>query len=89
MLEAKRMCEQLMTTTLCNIQQVDEVSHALTGPLVRNDVKTIAHHLQAINAPLIEGLYRAAGLATLPLINSEAQRASLASQLTNHVKENT
>jgi predicted short-subunit dehydrogenase-like oxidoreductase (DUF2520 family) len=82
--QAKHMCEQLMGNTLQNIQGVDEIAQALTGPLMRQDLETIKRHLHAINLPHVEGLYRAAGLATLPLINtSEDTLVTLTSLLTN------
>ncbi len=68
-IQAKEMTQHLMQSSLTNIQNTNHVADALTGPMARGDVSTIKTHLQAITAPHIAALYRAAGLATLPLTN--------------------
>ncbi len=68
--QAKNMCERLIENNLQNMRESATATHALTGPLMRGDVNTIILHLNAIKNPHIEGLYRAAGLATLPLTNN-------------------
>lgn len=67
--QAKLMCERLMENSLHNIKESARAEQALTGPLMRGDMKTLLLHLNAIKRPHIEGLYRAAGLATLSLTN--------------------
>ena len=65
--QAKLMCERLMENSLHNIKGSARVEQALTGPLMRGDMNTLLLHLNAIKNPHVEGLYRAAGLVTLPL----------------------
>lgn len=67
--QAKLMCERLMDNSLHNIKGSARTEEALTGPLMRGDMNTLLLHLNAIKSPRIEGLYRAAGLATLSLTN--------------------
>ena len=67
--QAKGMTQQLMQSSLTNLQDTPHVAEALTGPLARGDLNTINQHLQAIKTPHIGALYRTAGLATLPLTN--------------------
>lgn len=64
---AKLITQQLMQGSLKNLKYVDEISQALTGPIVRGDVATIQNHLQAIVDPEVNTFYRAAGRATLPM----------------------
>ena len=47
---------------------------APTGPIARGDASTVQRHLIALrrHAPELEGLYRALGAATLPLVDSAA-----------------
>jgi len=68
-IQAKGMTQRLMQSSLTNLQDTTHVAEALTGPLVRGDLNTIHQHLHAITTPHIDALYRAAALATLPLIN--------------------
>lgn len=56
----------------------------LTGPLARGDVATIGRHLEALDAAPTPGtgaLYRAAGMATLPLLAERGLDADLAACL--------
>ena len=59
----------LVTATLENLATRGSVE-ALTGPLSRGDVATVATHLQALaaDAPHLLPVYRALGEATLPLV---------------------
>ena len=83
-LDAHQMIHRMMQSSLTNLQQTNHPAQALTGPLARGDVKTINQHLQAIKPPHIEALYRAAGLATLPLIQvDKAVLLMLEEELTN------
>lgn len=80
---AEGMTQQLLQTSLTNISHASSLSEALTGPLMRGDVLTIAKHIHAIKDPVINGLYRAAGLATLPLTRFNADnRVQMAGLLT-------
>lgn len=63
----KSMIAHLMGGTLNNIQHNSNTAAALTGPLMRGDIGTLELHLQAIDNPVSRELYKAAGLATLPL----------------------
>ncbi len=65
--QAQDMTQHLMQSSLSNIQQTTHIADALTGPLMRGDLDTINQHLNAIEVPYIDALYRAAALATLPL----------------------
>lgn len=65
--QARDMTQNLMQSSLANIQHTTRLADALTGPLARGDIETINTHLHAIEEPHIEALYRAAALATLPL----------------------
>ena len=67
--QAKLMCEHLIENSLHNIKGSARAEQALTGPLMRGDMNTLLLHLNAMKHPHVEGLYRAAGLATLPLTN--------------------
>jgi predicted short-subunit dehydrogenase-like oxidoreductase (DUF2520 family) len=82
--DAKQMCERIMAVSLQNVQECEQIADALTGPMLRGDADTIRLHLNAMHCPEIATLYRAAGMATLPLTNhSEEQRQLLASLLMN------
>lgn len=80
-LRAKELCEKLMSGSLENIKGSADMAQALTGPLMRGDIHTILLHLNAIKTPLTEGLYRAAGLATLPLTNNSDDRLTVLKSL--------
>ena len=64
---AKTVTEQLMQSSLENIQQSKDISDALTGPLARGDKNTLQNHLKALQAGPHHDLYRAMALATLVL----------------------
>jgi len=66
--DALRALLPLMRTTLDNLEQLG-VPDALTGPLVRGDAGTVAHHLETLDrsAPRAAAFYRCLGQATLPL----------------------
>jgi predicted short-subunit dehydrogenase-like oxidoreductase (DUF2520 family) len=82
--KAKQMCERIVAASLQNVQECEQIADALTGPLLRGDANTIRLHLNAMHCPEISTLYRAAGMATLPLTNhSEEERQLLASLLMN------
>ncbi len=63
----REMIVELMQGNINNVQNSEKISESLTGPLMRGDELTLSMHLQAIENPLIKSLYKAAGLATIPL----------------------
>ncbi len=65
--QARQIICKLMQGNLNNLQETKLISEALTGPLMRGDNETLALHLQAMEDPVMKQLYKAAGLATLPL----------------------
>jgi predicted short-subunit dehydrogenase-like oxidoreductase (DUF2520 family) len=64
----------LVRATLDNVAAQGTVA-ALTGPLSRGDVGTIANHLAAlaVDAPHLLPVYRALGLATLDLVRARGE----------------
>jgi len=68
--ESKAIIQQLMLGTLANLDKAEEANEALTGPLMRGDIQTLALHLHSLKSfPAYDTLYRAAGLASLDLTN--------------------
>lgn len=66
------------------------LAEALTGPLVRGDVASVARHLDAlVSEPTTQRLYRALGreLLSLPLALEPETRAQLAALLTDPAAE--
>ncbi|HMF77589.1 MAG TPA: Rossmann-like and DUF2520 domain-containing protein [Bryobacteraceae bacterium] len=72
---ARRILHPLLRTAVENTIQYGPVA-ALTGPIARGDVRTVASHLNALSSlpESVQLLYRAAGLRTLDI----AQRKGLA-----------
>lgn len=72
----------LMRSTLDNLD-VQGLPHALTGPLVRGDVRTVQRHLLALDAvaPLAGELYRCLAHGTLPLAQQRGLSAEAAGAL--------
>lgn len=57
----------LMENTLSNIYELG-VTHALTGPIAREDVQTIQKHLQSLDsAPHLQVLYKTLGLEAVKI----------------------
>lgn len=76
--QSRRMLLNLMQGNVTNIQQSERIADALTGPLGRGDLNTIALHLKAMENTNMLPLYKAAGLATLPLTQlSTAQQEGI------------
>ena len=76
--QSRRMLLNLMQGNLTNLQQTETIAEALTGPLVRGDVKTISLHLDSIKNADILKLYKAAGLASIALTSlTEEQREQI------------
>jgi predicted short-subunit dehydrogenase-like oxidoreductase (DUF2520 family) len=75
--DAKTMIVELMQSNLNNVTQASSIEKALTGPLLRGDTHTLSLHLQSIENLEIQNLYKAAGLATLPMttLSNETQEA--------------
>lgn len=65
--QSRRMIINLMQGNLNNLQQTENITESLTGPLARGDIKTIALHLNVIPNDEIRRLYQAAALSTLSL----------------------
>ena len=75
---ARAVIQQLMQSSLNNINQAEILKDALTGPLSRGDAKTIALHLDNITEPLTKQLYCALAQATLPLTSlTETKRLTI------------
>lgn len=72
--QAHQMITSLMQSSLRNFQLSPTVSAALTGPLARGDTNTVTIHLDAVEDPIVRTLYKAAGLATLPLAKLSEQK---------------
>jgi len=72
--EALSLFLPLVKTTLDNIA-VEGTVDALTGPLSRGDIGTVAGHVRAleVDAPHLIPLYRLLGLATLDLIRARSE----------------
>lgn len=74
-LQSRRMLLNLMQGNVTNLGQVSNIAQALTGPITRGDINTLSLHLKALEDPCIEGLYKAATLASLSLTQlSEEQK---------------
>lgn len=65
--QAREMICDLMQGNIENLRQKNPIKESLTGPLMRGDVDTLNIHLQSIDELAIKKLYKAAGIATLPL----------------------
>lgn len=72
--QSHAMVCNLMQNTLHNLQNTLTVAEALTGPIMRGDIKTLQLHQQAIQDPVIKKLYQSAGLATLPLTSLDQEK---------------
>lgn len=79
--QAQGMVGHLMQGAIDNWLATKNSGDALTGPLMRGDVETLALHLQAVEDPLIHALYKTAGLATLPLTQLVAEKKGLIERL--------
>ena len=64
----------LLESTIANLGRTG-LPGALTGPLARGDVGTVMQHLAALDgaAPEVAQVYRALGVATLPLIETRGE----------------
>ncbi len=79
--QAKLLICKLMQGNLNNLQETQLIADSLTGPLMRGDNETLALHLQAIENPIIEKLYKIAGLATLPLTQLSEDKKQMITEL--------
>ena len=72
--EALSLFLPLVRATLDNVAAQGTVA-ALTGPLSRGDLRTIANHLEALkaDAPRLLPVYRALGLATLDVVRARGE----------------
>lgn len=77
--QARLMMCNLMQGNIDNMIRTQDLRDALTGPLMRGDIATLGLHMQAIGDPVVKNLYKAAGLATLPITSlSEEQKEDIA-----------
>ncbi len=65
-------------------------AEALTGPILREDLRTVEAHLQAVDrAPeTVSGLYRAAGLRTLDIARRRGLDEAVAGQIERMLRDN-
>lgn len=82
--DARKMILTLMQGNLDNLAKVEELAEVLTGPLMRGDINTLSMHLEANDDLRIKNLYKAAGLATLPLTKLSEEMKRDIQQLLNH-----
>ncbi|MBI9086384.1 MAG: DUF2520 domain-containing protein [Desulfobacterales bacterium] len=77
-----KVLKPLIDGTLANIEKVG-IPEALTGPIARGDVETVATHLDQIGSlrPDLLSLYRALGQATVGLARAKGLEANRAEQL--------
>ena len=80
---AKELVLSLMQGTLNNLKQ-QEAADALTGPLARGDVETIASHLTQLGSS--KSLYQALAMATLPLTNHSEETLRQLAKLFSDLK---
>ena len=79
--QARIMLVKLMQGNLDNLKASPSIADALTGPLMRGDTGTLSLHLAAIDNPLFQDFYKAAGLATLPLTQLTDDKKKLIMEL--------
>ncbi len=82
-----KVLNPLINGTMANIEKVG-IPEALTGPIARGDVATVAEHLDRIGVlrPDLLSLYRALGQATVELARAKRLKTTLAEQLTELLK---
>ncbi len=79
--DAFPMIRRLMQSSLNNLMDSNEAKEALTGPISRGDQTSVASHLQAIKPQVHHELYKAMGLATLPLTALTDEKKQALAQL--------
>jgi predicted short-subunit dehydrogenase-like oxidoreductase (DUF2520 family) len=65
-LTALQMMRPIVSKTIQNVFDVG-TAKALTGPIARGDVQTIAAHLDAVKQPLTKNIYKSLGLQLIKL----------------------
>ncbi|STX27506.1 Uncharacterized conserved protein [Legionella beliardensis] len=75
--DAKQITTRLIQTSLDNIKHTTDLSAALTGPLVRGDIMTIAKHLKAQENLSTLPLYKLLSLQSLSLTSLSAAKKEL------------
>jgi predicted short-subunit dehydrogenase-like oxidoreductase (DUF2520 family) len=79
---AKQVVQSFMEGALHNLQAAKVPADALTGPIKRGDVSTLARHIEAITNKATSELYSALGLATLEIADLlESQRNPIAAMM--------
>ncbi len=89
----KKMATEIVSKlSLEALKNINLMHHdkALTGPIQRGDAMTIKNHTIALSYnPIIQNMYKALGLATLPLTNhSKSIKEEITEILTNKIKSN-
>ncbi len=84
---AKKMLQPLMQGTLANIFRTS-ANQALTGPIARGDLETVARQLAALETqlPNIKSLYSSLSRSTLDVAKHEQQRPDLFTEFKNLLK---
>lgn len=85
----RQMLDSLLSATVHNLQQAPSPADALTGPLVRGDVQTLAAHLQQLQAadPQIASAYRLLAQLSFPLLEARGTPLSAITSLLEQAVE--
>lgn len=78
---AKQAILNLMQSTITNLNALPSAKDALTGPIKRHDMNTLAMHIHALSTPQLTALYKMLGLATLDLVELPAEKKESIRQL--------
>lgn len=87
--QARLLLRKLMYENLNSIEDGHLIGESLTGPIMRGDIGTLEMHLKAIENPAIQQLYKAAGLASLPLTHLSEDKKQMIAELLNVSRETT
>ena len=79
--DAFRVLKPLIDGTLANIENVG-IPAALTGPIVRGDVETVAEHVKEIGSknPELLALYKTLGLHTITIAKAKGTLSESAAE---------
>jgi predicted short-subunit dehydrogenase-like oxidoreductase (DUF2520 family) len=85
----RQMLDSLLSATVHNLQQAPSPADALTGPLVRGDVQTLAAHLQQLQMadPQIASAYRLLAQLSFPLLEARGTPLSAITSLLEQAVE--
>ena len=73
---AQSMVAGLMSSCVAQFAKEDKAMH-LTGPLVRDDYKTIQRHLKALENSTMKSVYQQMGLMSLPILPLSDERKKM------------